>query len=49
MALPHSNATVHKPWASYYDLETFNIVKRLYRPDIETFGYPDDPKVYGIT
>ena len=37
--LPHRNRTNHKPYQQYYDKESVEIVKEIYRLDIRWFGY----------
>ena len=37
--LPHLQKGVRGAWADYYDAATTDRVARLYRDDIEAFGY----------
>jgi hypothetical protein len=37
--IPHENRTEHRPYAEYYNAETRAIVERVYRKDLEHFGY----------
>jgi hypothetical protein len=37
--LPHENATKRKGYASYYDLDTVDMISSLYQQDIELFDY----------
>jgi hypothetical protein len=38
-ALPHENATPHAPYREYYTEATRAIVERVYRSDLDRFGY----------
>jgi hypothetical protein len=42
MHLPHINASVHRPYQSYYDGPTCRLVEEYFQEDIETFGYTFD-------
>jgi len=48
LTLEHVNRTDHPPWTKSYDRRMFEIVRTVHRPDIEAFGYADDPAAYGI-
>ncbi len=37
--VPHKNATVKKPFKSYYTDETIDLVAQMYQGDIERYGY----------
>lgn len=37
--LPHINATSHRPYREYYDLQTRERLRQRYEEDIEAFGY----------
>ena len=37
--LPHSNRGKHKPYQTYYESATVNIVRKMYWQDIDAFGY----------
>jgi hypothetical protein len=39
--LPYANKSEHDDYRSYYDEETWEIVGKAYRKDIELFGYTD--------
>lgn len=49
LALDHVNRTEHKPWQQSYTRPMFDVVREIHAPDIEYFGYADDPAVYGIS
>jgi hypothetical protein len=40
--LPFRNVTLHRPYASYYDDETRDLVAKLYEIDVRAFGYAFD-------
>ena len=40
--LQHLNATEHKPFLDYYDIETAKAVSRYYGRDFEEFGYMEE-------
>ena len=46
--LEHHNATSQTHWPSHYTREMFEKVRRSVAPDIEAFGYSDDPAPYAI-
>ena len=46
--LDQFNQSYHAPWPEAYTADTFALVRDLVRPDIEAFGYGDDPAGYGI-
>ena len=46
--LAHHNATSQAHWPSHYTREMFEKVRRYVAPDIEAFGYSDDPAAYAI-
>ena len=48
LPLDHVNRTDHKPWQESYTRAMFEIVREIQAVDIATFGYADDPAVYGI-
>ena len=35
----HDNATEREPWESYYDADSYDMVKEAFAEDIERFGY----------
>jgi hypothetical protein len=37
--LPHENATAHAPYRDYYTPATRAVVERVYRRDLDLFGY----------
>ena len=37
--IPHENKTAHRPYREYYATEARAIVERVYRQDLDTFGY----------
>jgi hypothetical protein len=37
--LPHVNKSSHQPYREYYDKKLMNLVYKLYREDIDRFGY----------
>ncbi len=37
--IPHANASRHRPYQEYYDAETKAIIGKLFKTDIELFGY----------
>lgn len=39
MHIPHVNATDHEHYSTYYDERSKNITERIYKLDIEKFGY----------
>lgn len=41
-ALPHLNMTPHRPWQTYYNDESADIVRRHFGRDFKRFGYADD-------
>lgn len=38
-SVPHENRSTHEPYQSYYDDETQQLVARMFKQDIEFFGY----------
>ena len=48
IVLDQFNQSYHPPWPEAYTADTFDLVRDLVRPDIEAFGYGDDPAEYGI-
>lgn len=46
--LEHRNSTQHEHWKAYYSRRMFDRVRRYAQPDIETFGYADEPAAYAI-
>ncbi len=42
--LPHTHQTVHEHYSRYYTKKTREIVERLYKKDLETFGYQFEQK-----
>lgn len=42
ISLSHLNKTSHKDYQQYYDNETIDLVYRVYRQDIDYFGYTFD-------
>jgi hypothetical protein len=38
-AIPHENRTEHRPYREYYNAATRAIIERVYRKDLERFGY----------
>ncbi len=48
LTLEHINRTEHKPWQQSYTLRMFDAVRETHAPDIEYFGYSEDPAAYGI-
>ena len=46
--LAHVNRTDHPPWTKSYTRRMFDLVRTVHRPDIDAFGYADDPAAYGI-
>lgn len=49
LTLDHINRTEHKPWQQSYTRQMFDAVREVHAPDIEYFGYADDPAAYGIS
>jgi hypothetical protein len=41
--LSRVNASSHRPWRDYYDVELADRVASIYRRDFELFGYAEDP------
>tara|TARA_B100001778_G_C18447917_1_gene565347 strand:- start:60 stop:650 length:591 start_codon:yes stop_codon:yes gene_type:complete len=37
--LPHKNKSSHTDYRNYYDKETFDVVAKIYKEDIENFNY----------
>jgi hypothetical protein len=48
VTLDHVNRTDHAPWTKSYTRPMFEIVRSIYRRDIEAFAYADDPAAYGV-
>ena len=48
LTLDHVNRTDHKSWQESYTRRMFEIVRAIHAPDIEYFGYADDPAAYGL-
>jgi hypothetical protein len=46
--LPHLNRTKQSDFAEYYDAATIERVRRAFRADIESFGYPTRPDVDAV-
>ncbi len=46
--LDQFNQSYHAPWPEAYAADTFALVRDLVRPDIDAFGYGEDPAEYGI-
>lgn len=40
--IPHRNATSKDDWRDYYDVKTAKLVYKLYRKDVQAFGYEED-------
>jgi hypothetical protein len=37
--LPYVNMSKEKPYQEYYTYETIELVRKIFAPDIEAFGY----------